>query len=482
MPHSIYYYVDVTATLGGTGVAAAGFGTPALIFESAVESGSRVHGPFSSAAALVTFGYTSGSVPHLWAQAVFSQPQRVSEVYVIRRDAGDADDAAAFDAAVAENPSAFYCVNSALRDSTEILALAAAVEASTYPKIAVLQCNDASMVDGVGPSWSQTLAGMIADGDFDLIFTGFGLVTPQTVTITRSGSSPSTLADIQTAMAAELDTQTDVAGDIEGVIVAATIDATDETISFTITDGLPTGTVTATLPGGVTGTPTETDADVASRMFDLQYARSALAYYHDDAVRMDGAWTSVGLSYDLDVKKGIWAFKPLNGVAESSLSDLQVTSLRATNTNYFAKAIQSSGVETRAFTAQGWMPSGEAGAGQRIDVTITLDWRRARIEEAISSVLLSQTHGVVYDDAGINQFRTAVQRVLQTGVDAGHFVNYVVPDDDPNFPGLSTPAVIVPKAADVPRSTQQTRVLTFSAVVYLAQYIEGVVFNISVEQ
>src|SRR5690606_5407071 len=143
------------------------------------------------------------------------------------------------------------------------------------------------------------------------------------------------------------------------------------------------------------------------------YARTALAYYGDDAVYLDGAWSSRCGSFDLDTRKGIWAHKRLIGVTGSSLSNLQVTALRAVNANYFGPAIATSGVATSSFTAQGWVSSGLTNAGRRLDVTISLDWLQARLQEAALGVLQTATHGILATAAGVNQFTTAFKRVLR---------------------------------------------------------------------
>lgn len=484
MPYSASTLVAVNVSLSGLGPQPAAYGIPVQIFESVVSSGSRLHGPFLSAADVTDFGYTAGSPPHLWAQALMMQQPHVSEFYVGRRDAADSDDGEAFDAIVADFPGTGYIFNSALRDSAETLALAAAVEASEYPKIAIAQSNDASLLSGVGPTWSHVISGTVADGTMTLTFTGFGLAAPVVVTSTRAAGTPATLALFLADLATQLTTEAGVGQDLEDVVVVASISVNATTLTYQIADGLASGTVTVggtAVAGTVDLTAVNSDADLGSRMFDLQYTRTALMYYSTDATYADGAWSSRCGSFDLDTRKGIWAHKRLIGITGDSLSNLQISNLRAINANYFGPAIATSGVPTQSFTAQGWMPFGTAAAGRRIDVTISLDWLQARLQEAGLAVLLGASHGVLATPAGINLFTAAFKRVLRKGVEAGHLMDFVVPDDE-EYAGTVTPSVLAPDIRTQTATQRASRSQTWSILCYLAPYVEAVVVNVQVNQ
>jgi hypothetical protein len=484
MPYSASTLVEVNVSLSGLGPQPAAYGIPVQIFESAVSSGSRLHGPFLSAADVTDFGYTAGSPPHLWAQALMMQQPHVSQFYIGRRDSGDADDGEAFDAIVASNPGTGYIFNSALRDAAETLALAAAVEASTYPKIAIAQSNDGSLLTGLGPSWSHVISGTVADGTMTLTFTGFGLEAPVVITATRTAGSPATNALFLAALATALESAADVGEDLEDVVDPDSIEVTSTTLTYRIAEGLASGTVTAggtAVASTIDLTATQTDAGLASMMFGSQYTRTALMYYSTDATYADGAWTSRCGSFDLDTRKGIWAHKRLIGITGDSLSNLQIAALRSNNANYFGPAIATSGVPTQSFTAQGWMPFGTAAAGRRIDVTISLDWLQARLQEAGLAVLLGASHGVLATPAGINLFTAAFKRVLRKGVEAGHLMDFVVPEDE-EYAGTLTPAVWAPDIRTQTATQRASRSQTWSILCYLAPYVEAVVVNVQVNQ
>ncbi len=185
--------------------------------------------------------------------------------------------------------------------------------------------------------------------------------------------------------------------------------------------------------------------------------------------------------FDLDTRKGGWSYKRLSGVAGTDLTDAQVAALRAVNCNYFAPAVATSGTAIGAFTAQGWVGYGDAGAGRRIDVTTSIDWLKARLEERLFGVLLTETHDVPFTDAGINRFAAAASDVCNLGIAAGHLVKFIVPSDQ-EFAGQQTPLIIVPKLSETTTTQRTNRELTFQLVVYLRSSIERVVLNVTVRQ
>lgn len=481
MSHSITYYVDVTVDLEGQGVQAAGFGTPMFFYQHAVTA-NRLDGPYLSAAAVLDAGHVAGSPAHDYALAHFAQNPRARQMYIGRLDAGDANLTAGLTAIYNANRAAWYCAvpGEDHRDAQSILDLAAFIE--TLPKIAIAQSNDASLLAGEGPSYSAVIGGTAADATYRLTFTGFGLGAPVNVDVVRAAGVPATNDDLAAAMRTALTTA--AGGSLSGELVTASIGGATNTVLFRMADGLPTGTVTQSVSAGTgTITVTVTDADIGSRMFDLQYQRTALVYRATDTNYLTAAWAARCLSFDLDVKKGSWAYKQLVGQEPDALLDSEVSALRNVNCNYFARAQMSAGNETQAFTAQGWMPYGTAGAGRRIDVTTTIDWAKARFEEAFTNVLLRETHDIGFTDAGINRFVAASNGVLETGIKAGHFTPFVVPEGDSDFePGLVTPKVFAPSLRETTVTQRTNRELTMSAVAYLRSGIERVVFTLNVKQ
>lgn len=488
MTQSITHYVDVSVSLEGTGPQPAGFGTPCFIHETnSVGAASRLHGPFLSVSDVVDFGYAVGSPPHAFASRLFAQQPRVRSFYVGRADTGDANLTESLTEIVASNPGAFYALAMENRDESSIIELADFVE--SQPKIAIAQSSDAYSLDEAGPTFGFQLGGTVADGTYSATFTGFGLVSPVVVSTSRTAGTPATLELVMDDLATAIEAEAGSGQDLEGIVDPDSVTAgvrpdgasNAAAASFEVISG-EAGTVTYSAPGTATVTALSDDAGgVARRLFDGQYTRTALAYYHDDTEYLDAAWMSRCLSFNLDQQKGIWSYKRLNGIEGSSLRNNEVQALRNRNVNYFAPAQMSAGNRVAAFTAQGWFPSGDAGAGRRIDVTISLDFIKARLEEAFTGVLLREPFGVLFSDAGIGRFVAAFNNVMAVCKAAGHVAEYTVPEGE-DFEGLKTPAVFAPKAASLSVTERTARTLTFSGLCYLQSYIEKVVFSITVRQ
>lgn len=479
MSHSVTYYVDVSVLLDGTGATPAGFGIPLFLHATdSVGASERIQGPFTSVTGLTDYGYAAGSPPVVAATTLFTQSPRVNQFYVGRIDSGDANLTESLTTITAVNPGLAYCYLMESRAAQDILDLNTFISARS--KIAIVQSNDASILSGVGPTYTLQVTGTPTDGNYIWTFTGFGLSSPVTVTVARS-TTPSTNDDLAAALDAQLDTQAGT--DLAAVLVPSSITSVDDTVTLRIIDGLDTGTITFSHSvGGGTSTITLTDADIASRLFDTQSTRTALIYHPTDTEYLDVGWASRCLSFNLDQKKGGWFAKRINGFNGTSLDDSEVTAIRNTNCNYFAPATSTSGTTIAAFTAQGWFPSGSAGAGRRIDVTTSIDWLQARLEEALINVNLIETHGVGFDDNGIARYKAAVRRVLNLGLAAGHLVEFEVPADDTSFPGLKTPAIIGIPFSQTTTTQRTNREYTFTAVAYLKSQIEKVVFTLNLRQ
>jgi hypothetical protein len=425
------------------------------------------------------YGFTSSDNFYNIASAVFSQTPHIVRLYLGRRLAGDANVTAALDACQAEDGASWYGVMNESRTDAEILAVAAWCESRF--KLAMCQTTSTAMLNGTGQVFTLTIGGTPADGDYVFTFTGFGLGSPTAVTITRAAGAPATNALLGTALANELDTQNGTGGDIEGII-STIVDNEDGTVVITMSRSVVRGTLAATsAPGGATVARTVDDDDVARQLFTSQYSRCALLYYATDATFAEAAWLSRCMAFDLDEKKGIWAFKELNGITQSELTSAQTSAIRSVNGNYYAPIAPSSGVETVAYTAQGWLPKGTAGAGRRIDFQTTLDWTQARMEEALLNVLLRETHGVPYNDSGIGRFKAAASSVFSTGISAGHYEPYLVPSGN-EYAGRITPFVDAPRFSETTTTQRAARTITLTAVGYVRSAIESVTFNVLVKQ
>jgi hypothetical protein len=251
-------------------------------------------------------------------------------------------------------------------------------------------------------------------------------------------------------------------------------------VTIRVTDGL-VGTITTAAPGTGTLTAAVTDADIGTFLRLTNYFRTSLWYHTNDAQYLDAAIASRCLSFDLDVRKGTWAYKRVNGIAGSTLTGAQANALRAANANYVADALSSAGTTITAFSSPGWVSGGDSGAGRSIDVMTTLDWFNARLEEELINVLLQETHMVGYDDAGIARFDGAVQRVVDRGLRAGHFVPFKIQEGQAKA-GLQTPHQDFPTLAETSTTERANRTLTATGLAYLRAGIEVVNYSAEIRE
>lgn len=465
-------FVNVAVSLTPSGVNSAGFGTPAFLNDHSAVSSNRLLGPYTRDTDILAAGFASTSTFYLWAQKVLGQgsPSPASVYSVLRGSSETVTDAYA--AVILSDPGAFYALAMESRTDADILELAAVTEVQR--KISFAQSDAASLLnDATGITSELTFAGTIVDGSYEVTFTGFGLVTPVVVAVSRAS------AEDEDALAVLLDAALDAEGDLTAVL--ASVDSSGPTVSVAITDGL-IGTITTAAPGTGELNSVITDGDIGSQLFALQYTRTALAHHTSDAEYLDGAWMGKCLGFNLDVEKGVWAHKQLTGISgNSSLNSSQIAVLRNANVNVFAPAVTSAGVTTPAFTSQGWMPSGSAGAGRRIDVTTTLDWLHARLEEAGINTLLRETNGIPQDSKGIHRFTAAYEGVGETGVSANHLSERSV-EAGLQYEGEATPLIIAPRASSLDAAAREGRTLAHTGIMYLQSFTEAVGVSISASQ
>lgn len=135
-----------------------------------------------------------------------------------------------------------------------------------------------------------------------------------------------------------------------------------------------------------------------------------------------------------------WAFKELAGVTVDVLTGSQRAHLEAKNVGFY---------ESTAGLPITW--EGKEAGGQYIDITRTLEWLKARLGEAVFSVL-ANANKVPYTDKGIAVIEGAVRQVLRQAVGQGAIADDFV--------------ITVPKVANVSSGDKATRTLnnvTFTA-------------------
>jgi hypothetical protein len=208
---------------------------------------------------------------------------------------------------------------------------------------------------------------------------------------------------------------------------------------------------------------------------DLQtagYHRTGLIYHaFDDAAAgnapadgyLDGGWASSGGGLDLDAPQGVgtWAYRQLDGIAFDSVTAAEAATLYGYDANLFGR---NKGLN---FTSKG-----TASSGRYLDVTSSLDWLTARLEEEILSAFVGAGTKIPYTNAGINIIRAAVQAVYDRGISFGH-----ISDDAANAPTLTAPDI-----SEVSATDKANRELTLTGNVVLSGAIHKTTLNINVQQ
>lgn len=174
--------------------------------------------------------------------------------------------------------------------------------------------------------------------------------------------------------------------------------------------------------------------DIASDLQTAGYARTALLYHPKANVQYPGAaWA--GKNLPLDPGSITWMFKTLAGVDFVDLSPTQMLNAKNKDCNMY---IQLAGINITQY--------GVTSAGEFIDITRSVDFIRARLQENIFA-LLANSGKVAFTDTGIALVEAEVRAVLELAT-----TNTIL-TKDPAF------TVSVPLAADVPTLDKAARTL-----------------------
>jgi hypothetical protein len=170
---------------------------------------------------------------------------------------------------------------------------------------------------------------------------------------------------------------------------------------------------------------TDTAPNIGTILNGKAYGNVFLEWQSSISVYEDGAMGGVAAAADLDAENGqiTWALKSLKGVGFSELTSNEIDNIIANHGNVH---IEIAGI--------GVTQEGKAVSGEFADVQTTIDWTKARVQEAVFSALATTPNKVPYTNAGIAQITGPFLGVLQTGVTNGHFSG-----DDPELPRVTAP-------------------------------------------
>jgi len=213
-----------------------------------------------------------------------------------------------------------------------------------------------------------------------------------------------------------------------------------------------------------------TAANVALELQAAEYDRTALIYHRhgtssDGSVAadgyLDGAWSSRCGGFDLDAPNGAgaWYHKGLATVSFDPITGPQATAIRNADANFYGR------VKGLNFTQDGKMAS-----GRFIDVTTSLDWLGARIEEEVLAEFVGEPTKIAFTNAGITRVETAIERVYERGLSASHLSR----DERPTIAG--------PDVRLLSQTQKGTRQATFTGAATLAGGLVKATVNVNVQQ
>lgn len=160
-----------------------------------------------------------------------------------------------------------------------------------------------------------------------------------------------------------------------------------------------------------------------------------------------------------------WAYKTLNGVAESNLTNQYMQLLGEERLNYYI-----------ACAGKNITRNGKMAGGEWIDVIRFRDWLKNQLQLKIFS-LFAQNPKVPYTDTGIALVENQIEAVLKAGQLAGGIAETEYADEIPVY-GYS---VSVPKASDLTSEQRASRKLTgvnFTARLSGAIHVVEIVGNL----
>lgn len=160
-----------------------------------------------------------------------------------------------------------------------------------------------------------------------------------------------------------------------------------------------------------------TAGNVGEDLRTAGYRRTGLFYHNPTAEDyLDSAMLARGLGAELDVVDGqiTWSNKSLAGITpDDSLTGAERANVFSENANLYL-TVGGKGITLKGTSAQ----------GEFIDVQVTIDWLKSRIEEDVLAAITNVSTKIAFTQAGIDILEAVVRNRLQIGVDNGHLASF----------------------------------------------------------
>jgi hypothetical protein len=164
--------------------------------------------------------------------------------------------------------------------------------------------------------------------------------------------------------------------------------------------------------------------DILSDLQDLSYARTVPVYHHVQDSFIGAGWLALMLTYQPG--SATWNFKTVAGSAVSTLTATHITNLKAKSANFYTTV-----------GGKNIMQDGVSSGGEFADITVGVDWLRARITERIFAMLANLAK-LPYTDASVDMVKSEIHAQCKQGVDRGLLVAGSIVVDAPLVSEVST--------------------------------------------
>jgi hypothetical protein len=210
---------------------------------------------------------------------------------------------------------------------------------------------------------------------------------------------------------------------------------------------------------------TAVTTDIASDLKTAAYNYTKIMWYSTNSTPAAFAHLANRLAVNPDVQTTIWDYVTLSGIT-TDVSALTATQL-----------INLTGKNAGAYLTLGGVGATGGGnkqsSGRFSDVQITVDWLKARLEEAHAQLLLNySTRGskIPFTDLGFAAVGSIARGVLELGIRAGHFERTTDTQGNEISPFVTLPARAAVSGGDV-----SARLLRYTCGALLAGAVQQVV-------
>jgi hypothetical protein len=438
MPTALDQIVNVNISQQTSAVPQASFGIPLIVGPTGFGN-SDVIRYYTSAAAMLLDGFTTGSPEYIYAAEAFEQDLSPTEIGIGKRLPAVAQvDTLMVNTLVATGHAYAFTVNGHVLTYTSASDTQQSILTALNVLLAALTSPPATgVVTGTGAGATLTLTSVVPGNPVTY--------TAVDADMTLANVTPNHgIADDLNAILAD-----PLGNNWYGMALCSNV-AADIEQAAALTESLKKIFIGATADAAV---DTGSTSDVASLLQAKAYRRTALLYSPvSAALGMDAAW--LGGQLPQPVGSSTWKFKTLVGIATDTFSATSRARLIGLPGVSLGKGVNIyEKVGGVPITEEGWMVG-----GQFIDVTIGVDWLESTIQNNVFTQLVNNPK-IPYTDKGETVIENAVRQSLKQASD----------DGGNGLLDHTTIVVTTTPVADIPQADRAARILPVGAITFTAR-------------